>query len=64
MRGVASEFAPTAKVTGLSPTPAAPAVTVTHETLLTAVHAQPAPAWTATVPAPPTAEHVLDEGAE
>jgi len=37
------------------PLPLAPAVTVIHAALLTAVHAQPAPAVTAVLPVPPVA---------
>jgi hypothetical protein len=43
-------------VTVPDPDPAAPAVTVIHEALLTAVHAHPVPALTVVLPVPPAAE--------
>jgi hypothetical protein len=43
-------LAATLKPTGPLPVPFAPDVIVTHEALLVAVHAQPAPAVTVTVP--------------
>src|SRR6266550_5410810 len=45
--------AATANVTVPAPLPLAPAVMVIHGALLVAVHAQPAPAVTETVPLPP-----------
>jgi hypothetical protein len=49
-------FAATVKLTDPGPVPAAPAVIVIHDALLTAVHAQVPPAVTAiAVPAPPAA---------
>jgi hypothetical protein len=44
------------------PEPEAPAVTVIHETLLTAVHAQPVGAATLTEPVPPAAVIVAEVG--
>jgi len=43
-------FATTLKPTGPFPVPLAPDVMAIHESLLVAVHAQPAPAVTVTVP--------------
>ena len=48
-------LAATLNVTGPSPLPLAPEVTVTHAGPLPAVQAQPLPADTATVPVPPAA---------
>src|SRR5437667_9588679 len=44
------------------PLPLAPPLTVIQEALLAAVHAQPAPAVTATLPAPPAAGYVARVG--
>jgi hypothetical protein len=44
------------------PLPLAPAVTVIHETLLVAVHAQPVPAVTVTLPVPPADVRFCDVG--
>ena len=46
-------FAAAPKVTEPLPEPDAPALIVNHAALLTAVHAQPAGAVTATLPLPP-----------
>ena len=48
-------FAETLNVTAPFPLPAVPPVTVIHETLLTAFHAQPLPALTFTEPDVPAA---------
>jgi hypothetical protein len=44
------------------PVPFAPDVTVIHDTLLTAVHAQPLPAVTVTLPCPPLHPRLCDIG--
>ena len=44
------------------PVPLAPDVTVIHDTLLTAVHAQPLPAVTVTLPDPPLDPTFCDVG--
>ncbi len=48
-------FALMLKLTLPLPAPDAPAVTVSHDALLTAVQAQPVPAVTAVLPVPPPA---------
>ena len=48
-------FAATLKNAVPFPVPLAPPVTVIHEALLAAVHAQPAPAVTVLLPVPPAA---------
>jgi hypothetical protein len=53
VRGVVAVVAAAAKVTLPLPEPEAPAVTDNHDTLLAALHAQPDPAVTATLPLPP-----------
>jgi hypothetical protein len=53
VRGDTDVFAAELKLTEPLPAPDAPAVTVSQLSLLTAVHAQPAGAVTATVPVPP-----------
>ena len=55
-------FASDEKLTVPLPVPAAPAVTVIHDTLLTAVHAHPVAAVTVVDPEPPVALVVCDEG--
>lgn len=45
------------------PVPLAPAVTVIHDTLLTAVQAQPLPVVTVTLPDPPLDPKLCDVGA-
>ena len=55
VRPVVDVFAADVKLTVPLPVPAAPAVTVIHAALLTAVHAHPVPAVTVVLPAPPAA---------
>lgn len=55
LRLVVPVLAATLKVTVPPPVPAAPAVTVIHAALLTAVHAQPAAALTVVLAVPPAA---------
>jgi hypothetical protein len=49
-------------VTEPLPDPLAPLVTLSHVALLVAVHAQPAPAVTATLPVPPAASTLCVAG--
>lgn len=53
MRELVPVFAVAVNATEPLPVPDAPAVTVSHVTLLVAVHVQPAPTVTAAVPEPP-----------
>ena len=55
VRAFLAVFAAALKSTVPSPLPLAPAVTLNHDVLLAAVHAQPVPAVTLTVPVPPAA---------
>jgi hypothetical protein len=55
VRAEVDEFAADENVTDPLLVPVAPAVTVIHEALLTAVHVQPVPAVTVVLPAPPAA---------
>ena len=54
-RFVVPVWAATLNATVPDPVPAAPAVTVIHAALLTAVHTHPAPALTVVLPEPPAA---------
>jgi hypothetical protein len=62
VRLVVPVLVPLLNVTVPPPEPNAPAVTMIHETLLTAVHEQPAPAVTVVLPVPPAAAIDCDEG--
>ena len=53
VRAVEEVFAATLNPALPEPNPDAPLVTVIHDALLPALHAQPAPAVTALAPAPP-----------
>ena len=55
VRALAAVFAAALKVTEPFPLPVAPAVTVIHDALLEAVHAQPVPTMTEALPLPPAA---------
>jgi hypothetical protein len=58
VRPVVPVLAATLKPTVPDPDPDAPPVTVIHAALLTALHAQPAPAVTVLLPVPPAAVSV------
>jgi hypothetical protein len=55
LRDAAVVFAGAVTATVPSPDPLAPLVMLSHVALLVAVHAQPAPAVTVTLPVPPAA---------
>jgi hypothetical protein len=62
VRGVVAVVAAAVKLTDPLPVPLAPALIVSHATLLVADHAHPAPAVTPTVPLPPAAATDCDTG--
>src|SRR5213593_3462988 len=63
LRGAPVAFASTVNCTLPLPAPLVPAVIVIHGTLLTAVHTQPPPEVTVTVPGPPATGTFCADGA-